>query len=61
MTNFQTIQTKLEQFIKRFYINELLKGVILFFAFGLLYFLLTLFVEYVLWLGTTARSILFWL
>ncbi|HRV53910.1 MAG TPA: hypothetical protein P5264_00105 [Mangrovimonas sp.] len=61
MTNFQTIQTKLEQFIKRFYINELLKGLILFFAFGLLYFLLTLFVEYVLWLGTTARSILFWL
>lgn len=61
MDNFQNIQGKLEQFIKRFYLNELLKGAILFFAFGLLYFMLTLFVEYVLWLGTTARSVLFWL
>lgn len=60
MGNFQTIQTKLEQFIKRFYLNELLKGAILFFAFGLLYFLFTLFIEYILWLNTTARSILFW-
>ncbi|WP_147677010.1 DUF4175 family protein [Algibacter pacificus] len=61
MNNFQNIQRKLEAFIKRFYINELLKGIILFFAIGLLYFLLTLFIEYVLWLNTTARSILFWL
>ena len=60
MGNFQTIQTKLEQFIKRFYLNELLKGTILFFAFGLLYFLFTLFIEYMLWLNPTARSILFW-
>ena len=60
MGNFKTIQTKLEQFIKRFYLNELLKGTILFFAFGLLYFLFTLFIEYMLWLNTTARSVLFW-
>lgn len=61
MNNFQNIQRKLEAFIRRFYTNELLKGIILFFAIGLLYFLLTLFIEYVLWLNTTARSILFWL
>lgn len=61
MNNFKTIQTKLEAFIKRFYINELLKGAILFFAIGLLYFLFTLFIEYVLWLNPVARSILFWL
>ncbi|MDT0558030.1 DUF4175 family protein [Ichthyenterobacterium sp. W332] len=60
MSNFETIQDKLTQFIKRFYTNELLKGVILFFAIGLLYFLITLFIEYVLWLNTTARTILFW-
>lgn len=60
LNNFTTIQTKLEQFIKRYYRNELLKGAILFFAIGLLYFLLTLFIEYVLWLNPTARAILFW-
>ena len=61
LSNFKTIQDKLEQFIKRYYTNELLKGIILFFAIGLLYFLATLFVEYVLWLNPTGRAILFWL
>ena len=60
MNNFQTIKDKLEQFIKRYYTNELLKGAILFFAIGLLYFIVTLLVEYVLWLNPIARSILFW-
>ncbi|PWI29806.1 hypothetical protein DI383_08605 [Flavobacteriaceae bacterium LYZ1037] len=60
MTKFEDIQLKLEQFIRRFYTNELLKGAILFFALGFLYFLFTLFVEYVLWLNPTARTILFW-
>lgn len=59
-SNYSNIQSKLEQFIKRYYTNELLKGSILFFAIGLLYFLLTLFIEYVLWLNPTARTILFW-
>mgnify|MGYP003635352419 CR=1 FL=1 len=61
MNNFENIQSKLEAFIRRFYTNELLKGAILFFAIGLLYFLFTLFIEHVLWLNTTARTILFWL
>ncbi|MCX7546588.1 DUF4175 family protein [Xanthomarina sp. F1114] len=60
MAKFQDIQLKLEQFIRRFYTNELLKGAILFFALGFLYFLFTLFVEYILWLNTSARTILFW-
>ncbi|WP_418603774.1 hypothetical protein [Hwangdonia sp.] len=60
MNNFKTIQTKLEQFISRYYTNELIKGAILFFAIGLLYFLFTLFIEYVLWLNPLARTILFW-
>src|SRR5690606_36352163 len=60
LNNFATIQIKLEQFIKRYYTNELLKGAILFFAIGLLYLLVTLFIEYILWLNPTARTILFW-
>lgn len=61
LVNFKNIQTKLQQFIRRYYINDLLKGIILFFATGLLYLLVTLFIEYVLWLNPTARTILFWL
>ncbi|WP_298397481.1 DUF4175 family protein [Flavobacterium sp.] len=51
---------KLEQFIKKFYTNELLRGTIFFVGIGLLYFLFTLFVEYFLWLKPTARTVLFW-
>tara|TARA_R110002094_G_scaffold6033_5_gene15013 strand:+ start:2058 stop:5465 length:3408 start_codon:yes stop_codon:yes gene_type:complete len=61
MNNFKNIQNKLQAFIRRYYTNELLKGAILFFAIGLLYFLFTLFIEYTLWLNPIARAILFWL
>lgn len=61
MNSFSIIQEKLEQFIRRFYTNELIKGAILFFAIGLLYFLFTLFIEYVLWLEPVGRTILFWI
>ena len=61
MSNFSTIQNKLEAFIRRYYTNELLRGVILFFAIGLLYFLFTLFLEHLLWLNTASRTVLFWL
>ncbi|WP_047549228.1 DUF4175 family protein [Psychroserpens sp. Hel_I_66] len=58
--HFKQIQGKLEQFIKRYYTNELLKGAILFFAIGLLYLIVTLLIEYFLWLSPIARTILFW-
>ena len=60
MSNFKNIQDKLEAFIKKYYTNELIKGAILFFAIGLLYFLLTLLIEYALWLSPTGRTMLFW-
>ncbi len=60
MSTYSIIQHKLEQFIKKYYTNELIKGGILFFAIGLLYFLITLLVEYFLWLSPTGRTILFW-
>ena len=58
--NFSEIQSKLESFTNKFYKNQLIKGGILFFTIGILYFLLTLFIEYMLWLNTIGRSILFW-
>ncbi len=60
MSTFGIIQQKLEQFIKKYYTSELIKGIILFFSIGLLYFLITLLVEYFLWLDQTGRTILFW-
>jgi hypothetical protein len=60
MENFEILQRKLQDFIKKYYLNELLKGAILFIAIGLLYFLFTLFVEHLLWLNSTGRTALFW-
>ena len=61
MNDFIRIREKLQAFIKKYYFNELIKGLLLFFAIGLLYFIFTLFVEYFLWLKPIARSLLFWL
>jgi len=61
LKNFDAILKKLEHFTRRYYINELIKGVILFFAVGLLYLIITLLIEYFLWLSPIGRTILFWL
>ncbi|WP_250433593.1 DUF4175 family protein [Hanstruepera flava] len=61
MAEFKDILHKLEAFVKRYYTNELIKGALLFVAIGFTYFLLTLFIEYVFWLNSTLRTILFWL
>lgn len=60
MNRFEKIEQKLERFIKKYYTNELLRGVILFFAFGVLYFLATLLIEYFFWLSPAGRTVLFW-
>lgn len=61
MSNFKNIQAKLEAFIRKYYTNELIKGAILFFSIGLLYFLVTLLIEHFLWLSSIGRTVLFWL
>ena len=53
------IYDKLEGFIKKFYTNELIKGVLLFMTIGLLYFIFTFLIEYFLWFSTQGRTILF--
>src|SRR5699024_8579902 len=61
MSKYHNIIAKLEKFNRKFYTNELIKGGILFFAIGLLYFLLTIFLEYFFWLNQNGILILFWL
>ncbi len=53
------VEKKLEQFIAKFYVNELIKGGLLFTAFGLLYFFLIVLLEYFFWLDSLGRSLLF--
>lgn len=60
MESSNSIYQKLEAFIRRYYMNELIRGIVLFIGLGLLYFLFTLFVEYFLWLKPIARAVLFW-
>ena len=59
MNAFHNIEQKLEQFIKRYYLSALLKGVLLFFGIGLLYALILLSIEHFFWLGTSGRLFLF--
>lgn len=59
MNSKDLIFQKLEDFIKKFYTNELLRGTIFFIGLGLLYLFATSFIEYFLWLKPTGRTFLF--
>ena len=61
MSDYQAIEQKLGEFKKKFYLNELLRGGIFFVVIGVLYFLLTAWVEEVFWLSGTMRAVVFWL
>lgn len=61
MESSNLIYQKLEGFIKKYYLNELIRGTVLFIGLGLLYFLLILFIEYFLWLKPIGRTFLFWI
>ena len=58
MNAFLNIEQKLSFFYKKYYKNELIKGGILFSLFGVLYLILTLCIEYFLWLKPNYRVIL---
>ncbi|KAF2519020.1 hypothetical protein E0W68_07110 [Flavobacterium salilacus subsp. salilacus] len=60
METKNSIYQKLEGFIKKYYTNELIRGSIFFVGLGLLYFIVTLLVEYFLWLPQGGRTALFW-
>ncbi|WP_343486880.1 hypothetical protein [Allomuricauda sp. d1] len=58
MGSYDKILDKLNQFISKYYRKLLVKGLLLFFAFGLLFFMAALALEYFLWMGSTARLLL---
>jgi len=58
LNSYNNILLKLSDFTKKYYTKLLLKGLLLFLAFGLLFFLVILGVEYFLWLNSNGRLIL---
>lgn len=59
MRIYNNILDKLNEFIRKHYTQKLIKGVLLFLAFGLLFFLAVMGIEYALWLNSTGRLVLF--
>jgi hypothetical protein len=60
LNSSQLIFQKLEAFTRKYYTNELLRGLLLFVGIGLLYFIATVSLEYFLWLKVQGRTLLFW-
>lgn len=60
MSDFQAIEQKLSEFKKKFYLSALLRGGIFFVALGVVYFLLTAWIEELLWLSSAMRALVFW-
>lgn len=58
--NFSIIQQKLIRFIRRYYFNRVIRGVLYTILIAIVALLLVLFVENSLWMGITARTVLFW-
>lgn len=60
MDSYQDILLRLEAFTKKYYTQQLIKGVLLFLCLGLLFWLSVLALEYLLWLDQGQRLVLFW-
>ena len=59
MQENRTIEQKLYQFYKKYYVNKLIKGTIFFLVLGVLFAFSALYIEYFLWLKPSGRTILF--
>jgi hypothetical protein len=59
MSSFGAVTMKLQEFLRKYYVNELIKGCILFCSLGCLYLFIVLGVEYFLWLNPRGRTCLF--
>lgn len=59
MEGYTEIIKKLNEFTKKYYIKQLIKGSLLFLSLGLLFFLAVMSLEYLLWLNQNWRLLLF--
>ncbi|WP_340064124.1 DUF4175 family protein [Ascidiimonas aurantiaca] len=59
--NVEIVKGKLQKFITRYHLNELIRGSIFFVAIGLMYLIVIAVLENFLWFDTTVRMWLFWI
>jgi hypothetical protein len=59
--NYQILLSKLDQFINRYYLNEILKGAILYTGSLLLFFLMAIIADYLLEFSDITRAVVFYL
>ena len=60
MNQISQINRKLDSFIRRYYLSALIKGILLFIGFVLLYVLFWGFIEHFFWLPQSGRELVFW-
>lgn len=60
MSHFRFIELKLKHFLRKFYLNELIKGFLLFFVFFTLFFLTVTLIETFFWTSSAVRTVFFW-
>ena len=60
MDNYQLLVNKLDQFIRKYYVNKLIRGLLYFVGLVLALFLLMAILEYYFYFGKTTRKILFY-
>ena len=58
--SYQNIKSKLNQFQKKYFLNELIKGIIRFVFYAFLFVFLFVLLEYFLWLSPGLRGVLFY-
>ena len=59
MNSYEHILSKLHAFTQRYYLKKLVKGMLLFFALGLLFWIVVISFELLLWLDESWRLVLF--
>jgi hypothetical protein len=59
-TGYQVLIKKLDEFIRKFYLNRLIRGALYSLTLVLLFFLSVTILEYYSWLNTTARAFIFY-
>jgi len=60
MSAYNKIQQNIYKFIRKHFLNELFKGIILFVVFGFFYIFITALVEYFFWLPSSGRQYLYY-
>lgn len=58
--NYNILIRKLDEFIRKYYKNQIIRGVIYFFSIALIFYLIVIILEYFAYFNSTARTILFY-